>query len=109
METFGNLILKAANAAKGKRPRVAIFGEGADLLWKRGGVEIVMQDERLCNQLTKRFDVTILCGYSLSNIEGGMDDEVVPTNLCTAFSRLLPLKQRIRLAHCNSRLSTVTA
>jgi len=76
LEGFGNLILKAANAAKGQRPRVALFGEGADLLWKRGGVEIVMQDEELCNQLTKRFDVTILCGYSLTNIEGGMEDEV---------------------------------
>ena len=75
LERLSNLILKAANAAQGEHPRVALFGEGADLLWKRGGLEVVIQDEELCNQLTKRYDVDILCGYSLSHIEGGKDSE----------------------------------
>jgi DNA-binding NarL/FixJ family response regulator len=76
LESFGNLILTAANAAKGEHPRVAVFGEGADLLWKRGNVEAAIQDEQLCNQLIKRYDVAILCGYSLDNIKGGTDDEI---------------------------------
>jgi DNA-binding NarL/FixJ family response regulator len=75
LESYGNLILKAASAAKGEHPRVALFGEAADLLWRRGGLEIVIQDEALGNQLIKRFDVAILCGYSLGNIEGGLDGE----------------------------------
>jgi DNA-binding NarL/FixJ family response regulator len=75
LESYGNLILKAANAANGEHPRVALFGEAADLLWKRGGLEIAIQDEALGNQLIKRFDVAILCGYSLGNIEGGKDGE----------------------------------
>ncbi len=75
LEGYGTLILKAANAAKGEHPRVALFGEAADLLWRRGGLEIVIQDEKLGNQLAKRFDVSILCGYSLGNIDGGMDGE----------------------------------
>jgi DNA-binding NarL/FixJ family response regulator len=75
LESFGNLILKPANAAKGEHPRVALFGEAADLLWKRGNVEAAIQDEEICNQLTKRYDVAILCGYSLGNIEGGKDGE----------------------------------
>jgi len=75
LESFGNLILTAANAAKGEHPCVALFGEAADLLWKRGNVEAAIQDEELCNQLTKRYDVTILCGYSSGNIEGGKDGE----------------------------------
>jgi len=76
LEGFGNLILKGANAAEGEHPRVAVFGEGADLLWKRGGLNVVIQDEDLCNQLTKKYEVAILCGYSLRNIEGGMDGDV---------------------------------
>jgi predicted ATP-dependent protease len=75
LESFGNLILTAANAAKGEHPSVALFGEAGDLLWKRGNVEAAIQDEELCNQLTKRYDVAILCGYSLGNIEGGKDGE----------------------------------
>src|ERR1700730_1564614 len=75
LESFGNLILTAANAAKGKHPSVALFGEAGDLLWKRGNVEAAIQDEELCNELTKRYDVAILCGYSLGNIKGGKDGE----------------------------------
>jgi DNA-binding NarL/FixJ family response regulator len=75
LESFGTLILKAANATVSGRPRVALFGEYADLLWKGGGLKIVIQDEELGNQLTKRFDLAILCGYSLGNIEGGMQGE----------------------------------
>jgi hypothetical protein len=75
LESFGNVILTAANAAEGEHPRVAVFGEAADLLWKRGKVDDAIQDEELCNQLIKRYDVAILCGYSLGNIDGGMDGE----------------------------------
>ena len=75
LESFGTLILKATNAAKGEHPRVAIFGEGVDVLLKRAGLEVAIQDERLCNQLTKSYDVDILCGYFLGNIKGGRDDE----------------------------------
>jgi CheY-like chemotaxis protein len=76
LEGFSNLILKAASTAKGEPPCVAFFGEGADLLWKRSGLNVAIQDEDLCNQLTKKYDVAILCGYSLGNLEGGMDDHV---------------------------------
>jgi hypothetical protein len=75
LESFGNLILKAANAAVSGRPRVALFGEYADLLWKGCGLKIVIQDEELGNQLIQRYELAILCGYFLGNIEGGMEGE----------------------------------
>ena len=76
LENFGNLVLRATNAAKGNRPRVALFGECVDLLCKQGSVKAAIQVEELGNQLTQRFDVAILCAYSLGSIEGGMDGEV---------------------------------
>jgi CheY-like chemotaxis protein len=76
LEGFSKLILKAANAAKGEHPCVAVFGAGADLLWKQGNVEAAIQDERLCNELTKRYDVDILCGYSLGSFQGGTDNHM---------------------------------
>jgi len=85
LESFGNLIRQAANAAKSEHPRVALFGEGADLLWKRGEVDAAIQDEEHCNQLTQRYDVAILCGYSLGNIDGGMDGEVFQ-RICSKHS-----------------------
>jgi hypothetical protein len=76
LEVFTKLILKAANAAKGEHPRVAVFGEGADLLLKQGNTEAAIQDEKLCNELTKRYDVDMLCGYSLGSFQGGTDNHM---------------------------------
>lgn len=76
LQTFENAIFKAASAAQQEHPRVAVFGEGADLLWKQGNAEAAIQDEKLCNQLCKRYDVDILCGYSRENVEGVLDEKV---------------------------------
>ena len=65
LDGFGNLIQTATKAASRKYPRVAVFGEGADLLVAQGNVEAAIQDERLCNPLIKMYDVDIL-GYSLT-------------------------------------------
>jgi len=76
LESFGKLILKAAKAAKVEHPRVAVFGEGADLLRRQGNAEAAIQDEKLCNQLTTRYNVDILCGYSVCNVRSVADEEV---------------------------------
>jgi len=79
LESLGKVIVKtaeAANAVNGEHRRVAFFGEGADLLCQQGQAEAAIQDEKLRNELTKRYDVDILCAYSLSNLEGAMDEEV---------------------------------
>ena len=73
MESFGRLIVRATKAANGEHPRVAFFGEGTHLLWTQGNVHAAIQDEKLCNELTKIYDIDILCGYSVENVQGGMD------------------------------------
>ena len=73
METFGDLIVTATNAANGEHPRVAVFGEGAHLLWTQGNVHAAIQDEKLCNELTKIYEVDFLCGYSVGSVQGRMD------------------------------------
>lgn len=74
-QTFESMILKAASTAQGKHPRVAIFGEGAYLLWKQGSAAAAIQDEKICNQLCGVHDVDILCGYSKHNIEGILEEQ----------------------------------
>jgi len=70
LQGFGQLIPKAASAVKTEHPRVAVFGEGPDLLWKQGNTAAAIHDEKLGNQLTEMYAVDILCGYSLNNIRG---------------------------------------
>ena len=73
---FGDLIMKARKAAQVKNARVVIFGEGAHLLWAEGNTEAAIQTEKLCNQLTERYDVDILCSYFVGHVPGGMDHNI---------------------------------
>jgi CheY-like chemotaxis protein len=72
---LGNLITTTAEAAQGEQGRVAVFGESVHLLWAQGNAEAAIQFEKLGNQLTKTYDVDILCGYSVGRVQGGMDRE----------------------------------
>jgi CheY-like chemotaxis protein len=71
---LGDLIVTAAEAAEGGR--VAVFGECVDLLSEQGKAEAVIRLEQLWNEISKSYDVNILCGYHLSTVEGGMDSHV---------------------------------
>jgi DNA-binding NarL/FixJ family response regulator len=72
MKTF-SAILKASLSVRKRDPRVALFGECAPLLLARGNINAALQVERLCNELLHRYDVDILCGYSMDRIAGTMD------------------------------------
>jgi len=74
MKAFGNLIPRAAKAAKVEHPRVAIFGECVHLLWAEGNAEAAIATEKLGNQLIKAYAVDILGGYSVG--QGGMDGHI---------------------------------
>jgi DNA-binding NarL/FixJ family response regulator len=76
LEGFSNLILKAATAATGEHPRVAIFGECVRLLCEQGEVEAAIQFEKLGNQLVTMYDVDILCAYSLDSFQGETDNHM---------------------------------
>jgi DNA-binding NarL/FixJ family response regulator len=76
LDTFANLIQVASKAAEGERRRVVIFGEGVHLLWAQGNVEAAIEDERLCNQLVKMYNIDILCGYGLGFLSGGMEPHI---------------------------------
>jgi DNA-binding NarL/FixJ family response regulator len=76
LKLLGDLIGTAAKAAKGEQARLAIFGEMCHLLWAQGNAEAAIQIEKLGNQLVKTYDVDILCAYSLSSVQGGMDSRV---------------------------------
>jgi len=61
----GDLFTTAARATLGGR--VAICGECGSILWAQGNADAAIQMEQLCNQLAKRYDMDILCGFSLSS------------------------------------------
>ena len=72
---FGDRILAATQAARGKHHRVSVFGECVNLLCAQGKIEAAIQVEKLCNEISKNHDVRILCGYSLGDFERTMDED----------------------------------
>jgi CheY-like chemotaxis protein len=76
MKVLGDLVATAAKAGEGEQARVAIFGEMCHLLWAQGNAEAAIQVEKLGNLLVKKYDVDILCGYSLASVQRGMETHI---------------------------------
>jgi DNA-binding NarL/FixJ family response regulator len=89
LKLFGDLIVTVAAAAKREQARVAVFGEGVQLLWAQGNAEAAIQVERLTNRIGKTHDVDILCGYSLGTVQGEMDSHIFQ-GICKEHSAVYP-------------------
>ena len=88
MDLVGSLIVTASKAARGSR--VSICGECVHLLWTQGNAEAAIQFEKLGNQLANKYDVDILCGYSLGCSQGAMDSHIFQ-RICAEHSAVRSL------------------
>jgi DNA-binding NarL/FixJ family response regulator len=79
----GDLIGAAARATAGDHSRVAVCGESASILWAQGNADAAIQLEQLCNQVSKRYGIDILCGFSLSSFYREEDKRVFQ-RICSA-------------------------
>lgn len=68
--------LIAAAARTTLSGRVALCGECVSILWGEGKTDAAIQMEQLCNQLAKRYDMDILCGFSSSSFYREEDKQV---------------------------------
>jgi DNA-binding NarL/FixJ family response regulator len=64
---MSDLMAQAVRATAGEKSRVAICGECASILWAQGKADAAIQMEQLCNELATRYEMKILCGFSLSS------------------------------------------
>ena len=72
----GDLIAPAVRAIAGGESRVAICGECGSILWAQGKADAAIRVEQLCNQLAKRYELDILCGFSLSDFSCEEDQQI---------------------------------
>jgi DNA-binding NarL/FixJ family response regulator len=70
----GDLFTTAARATV--RGRVAICGECGSILWAQGNADAAIQVEQLCNQIARRYDMDILCGFSLTDFSREEEKQV---------------------------------
>ena len=78
----GDLIAAATRATGGDQSRVTLCGECASILWSEGKADAAIHLEQLCSQLAKRYEMNILCGFSLSSFYSD-DDKAVFQNICS--------------------------
>ena len=78
-----DLIAAAARSTSGEKSRITICGECASILWAQGNADAAIQLEQFCNQLTKRYEIDILCGFSLSSFYCDEDKQVFQ-KICSA-------------------------
>jgi hypothetical protein len=76
MKVAGDLMVAAAKAAKGKRPRVAACGECAPILWAQGKADAAIRLEHLWDEVAKTYDVDILCGYVLKSFQREQESHI---------------------------------
>lgn len=62
----GDLVTAAVRAAAEHRSRVLVCGECSSVLWAQGKTDAAVKVEQLCKQLTKPYDIDILCGFTLN-------------------------------------------
>jgi DNA-binding NarL/FixJ family response regulator len=67
------LLVRAASAAAGPRPRVAVCGDGAFDLWRTGRGDAALQVEQLWDELARTYHVDVLCAYAAPVPEAGGD------------------------------------
>ena len=80
-----NLIMEAAKDAKGEGRYVSACGECAPSLLARGKVEAAIQLEHLWDEIARRYDVDILCGYALQEFRG-MESSHIFQRICAEHS-----------------------
>jgi len=83
----GDLITRAANAAKGKHPRVAICGECAPTLLAEGNTEAAIRLEHLWDEITRSYNADSLCGYLWSAVSG-QESSSVFERICAEHSAI---------------------
>jgi CheY-like chemotaxis protein len=80
-----SLVEEATKAAGGKHPSVAACGECAPLLWLEGKAEAAVRLEALWDDASKRFGLSILCGYPLESFRNG-EGRAVLSRICAVHS-----------------------
>jgi DNA-binding NarL/FixJ family response regulator len=76
LRVVGDLIGAAARGTAGDTSRIAICGECASILWAQGKADAAIHVEQLCSKVTKRYEIDILCGFSLSSFYGEEDKQL---------------------------------
>jgi PAS domain-containing protein len=84
---FKKIVGEVVERAKstGSNRGVRIFGEMANLLWKRN-LPAAIRVEEMWNEVIEASGVSLFCAYSMSDVQ-----HEFPQTLCAAYSHMIPV------------------
>jgi len=87
--TISNLVKTASKAANGATRRVLACGECAPLLCAQGNLDGALRVEELSDAFSRKYGLTIFCGYLLAHLQGDKEQGVFRA-ICSAHSSVTP-------------------
>jgi hypothetical protein len=94
---FDAVVGRLLDEAERTATPVRVFGEMVDLLARRGDSKGAEALERLWNDLARRRDFALLCGYGLDIFDGAAQAALLP-GVCREHSHVLPARNYPRFA-----------
>lgn len=85
VKLLGGVATAAADAARSRHSRVALYQECGHRLWAQGREGATLEVERLFNWLAYEYDLDVLCGYSIAYFDVGEDRHRIQ-RLCAEHS-----------------------
>jgi len=76
LKVAGDLVMEAAKAAQREPPRVAVCGECAPILCAQGKADAAIQVEHLWDEIVRKHEVNMLCGYVLNSFQREQESHV---------------------------------
>ncbi len=87
---IGNVIDQArAGTSNPQRAHVAAFGEMVAILWTEGKRSAAIELEKLWNELAKKHEFSLLCGYPMNGFAHGEDGEAF-LEICAEHTGVIP-------------------
>jgi signal transduction histidine kinase len=106
-ETMGVVLAQAAEAARGKRPHIAAFGEMVALLWEQGNTEGAIRLEQLWNNLIVLYPMSLRCAYPMSGFHRG-DHSDSFLRICGEHSHVIPAESYSTTSSDEQRLRSIS-
>lgn len=91
-QAFQEFIGLPIQAAQLKFGKVRAFGEMMNVLWKKGQYDTAMQLEDFWNDLSKKLEFSLLCSYSLDNLDPNAYDDSLEL-ICKCHKHLVPVEE----------------
>ena len=90
LKVAGDLVVAAAKASSGDRPRVAACGECSPTLWEQGKADAAVEVEHLWDEIARSCNVDILCGYVLNSFQREQESHIYE-RICAEHSAVSSL------------------